>query len=276
MKVHRPGPKKGATSPAVDPGGNLPFAEYANRIGFRFVQPMRKPWPLYRPRYLPPVRYGDSDPLTDAVRRMDLALELRNTQLPAGRALMRGRLAALCEIPRMSTYAIGAMINLAVSRMPHDHCFVNVGVWHGFTLLAGMAGNPNKTCIGVDNFSEFGGPRVEFMRRFEHHRSSRHLFLDLDYQDYFARQHEGPIGVYLYDGEHSYEHQLEGLRAAEPFFAEDCLVLVDDTNLKAPRDALFDFMRKSDHEYRLLCDRRTRQNEHPTLWNGVIAVQRVS
>jgi hypothetical protein len=37
--------------------------------------------------------------------------------------------------------------------------FINVGVWHGFTLLSGMTGNPDKLCIGVDNFSEFGGPQ---------------------------------------------------------------------------------------------------------------------
>jgi hypothetical protein len=275
MKTAESQPKPGATSSA-DAGASLSYGEYVSRIGFRFFQPPRRPWRFYRPRYLPPVRYRDSDALTNIVRRLDLAVEMRNTRLPGDAAAMRNRLASLCEMPRMSTYAIAAMINLGVSRMRPGTCFVNVGVWHGFTLFAGMAGNPDQVCIGVDNFSEFGGPRDAFMRRFQQLRSPQHHFFDLSYQDYFSTQHKAPIGFYIYDGEHSYEHQLEGMRTAEPFFSRDCLILVDDTNLPAPREAVFDFVAQSRKQYRVLCDRRTQQNLHPTLWNGVIVLQSVS
>ena len=53
---------------------------------------------------------------------------------------------------------------------------MNVGVWHGFSLLAAIAGNDDKVCVGVDNFSEFGGPRDEFLRRFLDRRSPQHRF----------------------------------------------------------------------------------------------------
>jgi hypothetical protein len=158
--------------------------------------------------------------------------------------------------------------------MPAGTAFVNVGVWHGFTFLSGAANNPERRCVCIDNFSQFGGPRAEFLARFQAHGSGRHEFHEMDYEVYFAREHRGPIGFYIYDGEHSYRSQLRGLEAAEPFFADDCVVLVDDTNEPEPREATLDFIHRRGGHYRLLFDLRTGSNCHPTLWNGVMAFAR--
>jgi hypothetical protein len=85
--------------------------------------------------------------------------EVDNTVLPEGGDVLRARLAQVLGIPRMSTFAMGALINHAVADLPEGQAYVNVGVWHGFTLLAGMAGHPAKRCVGVDDFSQFGAPR---------------------------------------------------------------------------------------------------------------------
>jgi hypothetical protein len=173
----------------------------------------------------------------------------------------------------MSTFAIAALIDHAVRAMPADQAFLNVGVWAGFTFLAGVRGNPGRTCIGVDDFSGFGGPRESFTARFEGLRSDRHSFFEMDYLRYFAEVHREPLGVYMYDGDHSYEHQLEGLRVAEPFFAPGCLVLVDDTNRDEPHRATYDFVAASERDYRVLLDVRTADSAHPTLWDGLIALE---
>jgi hypothetical protein len=141
-----------------------------------------------------------------------------NTRLPGTSATRRAGLTELCSIPRMSTFAIAALIDHAVREMPEDHAFLNVGVWAGFTFLAGAMQNPARTCIGVDDFSGFGGPREGFEARFERFASDRHSFHEMDYQRYFAEVHREPLGVYMYDGDHAYDHQLQGLRIAEPFF----------------------------------------------------------
>jgi cephalosporin hydroxylase len=151
-----------------------------------------------------------------------------------------------------------------------------VGVWQGYTLLAGMAGNPGKRCIGVDNFSEYGGPRDEFIRRFNIYKSSNHFFYDMDYQDYLSTCHEGRIGFYIYDGEHNYEHQLAGLQLAEPFFSDDCVILIDDSNLDITRQATEDFIAESKHGYRIILDRPTSRNGHPSFWNGVMILGKTS
>lgn len=238
----------------------MDYASFLNSISFRLLQPGARQYGYWR--------------LARALPRACARLEIANTRLPGVPGAVRDRLKELCLIPRMSTYAIAAMIQRGVAQMPADACYVNVGVWHGFTLLAGMAGNPDRRCIGVDNFSEFGGPRAAFLERFGRRKGVAHEFFDMDYREYFARVHRGSIGFYLYDGDHSYGNQLEGLRVAEPFFAPGCIVMVDDTNFAAAHRALADFVARSPHRYEALLDRHTASNEHPTLWNGVTLVRR--
>lgn len=239
----------------------MDYADYVKGISFRFCQPRADPARFHRLAVRHP--------------RCGRALEVLNTRLPAGGRAMRRRLRGLCAIPRMSSFAVGALINEGVRRMSDEHCFVNVGVWHGFTYLAGLVGNGRKRAAGVDNFSGFDSPREQFYRNFEQYRGPAHRFHEMDCDDYFASVHEGPIGFYIYDGSHDYESQLRGLRAAEPFFAPGCVVVVDDTNWEAPRRATLDFIRESPAGYRVLLDAETYTNLHPTLWNGLIVFQKV-
>ena len=185
-----------------------------------------------------------------------------------------GALRPLLDMPRMSTMAIGAVLNLAVASMPRGQAFVNVGTWHGYTLLAAMAGNPEAICVGIDDFSEFGGPRDEFGARFEAARSPRHSFHDMDYRDYLADIHQGPIGVYLYDGEDSYEGEFDALTAAEPYFADGCLLIADDTNRSPRRQAMLDFTAQSRDDYAVVLDVHTGANRHPTFWNGTLVLRK--
>jgi hypothetical protein len=232
------------------------YDEYLQKIGFRYYGPFSRLKGYHR--------------VTNLAARFNVAFEIVNTRLPEGGQDMKRRLGALCNIPRMSTFAIGAIINRTVSCMAQDARFVNVGVWHGFTLLSGMTGNPDKLCIGVDNFSEFGGPKEQFLRRFNEHKSANHHFYDMDYREYFANVHSGEIGFYIYDGNHSYENQMMGLKLAEPFFAKNCVVLVDDTNGVDPRQATLDFINDNRNKYEILLDAKTLGNKHPTFWHGIM------
>jgi predicted O-methyltransferase YrrM len=239
----------------------LSFADYAAALGFRYILPET------------PLHPGTYSTMLMALGEAGADIEIANTILPDDGEHTRAHLAPLCRIPRMSTFAVGALIHRAVADMPPDRVFLNVGVWHGFTLLAGMAGHPDRVCIGVDNFSEFGGPREAFLARFGALRGPRHRFYELDYRDYFARVHLEPIGVYFYDGDHAYAHQLQGLRLAEPYFAPGTLVFVDDINAADARRAALDFVEQSRWTWQVLLDRRTAQNAHPTLWNGLMILE---
>lgn len=234
--------------------------DYARGISFRFIQPLsRLPRGYFR--------------VEGMLRWLGVHFDHVNTRLPDQHATSR-IIKPLLGIPRMSTAANGAVVNRIVSAMDPGHAFVNVGVWHGFTFLAGLKSHADRQCVGIDNFSQFGGPREAFMSRFKRSRSPSHRFYDMDYREYFAKKHDGEIGFYIYDGNHTYEDQLEGLRVAEPYFSSDCVVMVDDTNYVPARQATTDFVAKSNNRYAVLFDQQTARNQHPTFWNGLMLLQR--
>jgi hypothetical protein len=96
-------------------------------------------------------------------------------------------------------------------------------------------------------------------------------FANQDFERYLVeRRRRGgpPIGVYLYDGAHDYRSQLLGLLLAVPHLAERALVVVDDANFAAGREATWDFLAACP-QARLLLEVRTPGNGHPDFWNGL-------
>jgi Methyltransferase domain len=240
-------------------------AEFISSIGFELVRPgtARRPslrFPLER-------RERASAELLELP---GAPVDVYNARLPEGAATPPS-LRDLCGIPRMSTYAAAAFINHAVRNMPPDQAYLNIGVYAGFSFLAGMIDNPDRQCIGVDNFSR-PKAREGLLRRFEEMKGPAHRFHEMDYLDYFDDVHSEPLGVYLYDGDHAYEHQLKGLTRAEPYFADGCIVIVDDTNWVEPRQATIDFVAASERAYEVLLDSPTRDHNHPTYWNGLMVL----
>jgi hypothetical protein len=239
----------------------MEYVEFIQKISFRFYQPWMYPKGFTK--------------LSKILKKFTVSLEVLNTRLPEHAQVLQGRLIELLTIPRMSTFAIGTILNEGVSRLADQTCFVNVGVWHGFTLLAGMKDNPHQRCIGIDNFSEFESPKAALMERFERYKSPQHAFYEMDYRAYFRQVHQGQIGLYLYDGEHSYANQLQGLRIVEPFLAEHGIILIDDTNRPDPRQATLDFISQSPHHYRIVLDQQTCIGDHPTFWNGLMILEKM-
>ena len=241
----------------------LAAAEYITGLRFRFLQPDQPT--------------NGIDWKTDINELLDQ--ELDNIELVCDNVAMKQRLRPLGLIPRMGTYANAAIINYGVSQLPPDQCYLNVGTWNGFSFFAGMVENPDTLCIGVDNFTQTGrgNPKDAFLDRFNALKSPQHQFVESDYAAYLKTQHTAPIGFYFYDAAHEYHHQLQGLKLAEPFFVDGCIIMIDDTNWDAPRQATLDFVERSTYSYRTLLDQRTYEDGgHPTFWNGIMILQRTS
>jgi hypothetical protein len=240
----------------------MEFEEFVSGISFRYIQPYSRL----------PLGYNHISNFLE--KYFNFSIEAANTIFPENDHEIKSTLYNLQNIPRLSTLTIGAIINCAVNHLPRDQSFVNVGVWHGFSFFAGLINNPEKICIGVDNFSELGGPRKELLERFNKMKSQAHFFYDMDYQKYFSEIQKGQIGFYFYDGEHHYNNQLKGLQIAEPFLAEGAIVLIDDTNWHDPYQATLDFMQQSEYKYHVILDQKTYNNMNPTFWNGILLLRK--
>lgn len=211
----------------------------------------------------------------EGIEPVDNADDFRNVRFPTNDGFIYGNLASLQGLQRMSTYAIGGIINYAVSQMNDLCAYLNVGVWHGYTLFAGMLSNSTKRCVGVDNFSQFDKPEKFFMAQFAALQSTCHEFYTMDYREYLSRVHLGKVGVYLFDGPHDYDSQIQGLELALPHLVQGSIVIVDDTDWKEPYEATMGFLDKHKDEFLLVTRKKGKTQSDPYWWNGLMILEHI-
>ena len=163
-----------------------------------------------------------------------------------------------------------ALLNLAARCLGPGEAYVEVGVFHGASLIAAMLGNEGKRFVGIDSF-EFRDASLE---KVEANLARYGLELpEIVVGDAFDLVPAGAledvvIGVWYYDASHSYEAQLEGLRIAEPHLAPGALVIVDDTDWDDVDRAMDDYVASQTRARRVLTiDGKSRGA--PQWWEGM-------
>lgn len=163
-----------------------------------------------------------------------------------------------------------ALLNLAASCLGEGEAYVEVGVFHGASLVAAMLGNEARRFVGIDSFdfrdatldgvernlAAFGLPRPELL-----------------VGDVFELVPAGALadvraGVWYYDALHTYEAQLAGLRIAEPSLAPGALLIVDDTDWEQVERAMDDYLAEQPRARRIVTiDGKDRGS--PQWWEGM-------
>ena len=163
-----------------------------------------------------------------------------------------------------------ALLNLAASCLGPGEAYVEIGVYHGASLIAAMLGNEDKRFVGVDSF-EFRGTSLA---KVEANLARYGLEVpEIVVGDAFELVPAGAlgdieIGVWYYDASHSFEAQVEGLRLAEPLLAPGALVIVDDTDWDDVSRALDAYLAEQPRARRILTlDGSTRGA--PQWWEGM-------
>jgi predicted O-methyltransferase YrrM len=163
-----------------------------------------------------------------------------------------------------------ALLNVAASCLDEGETYVEVGVFHGASLIAAMLGNDGKRFVGIDSF----GFRDATLEKVEANLARFGLDPpEILVGDAFELVPAGAldgtrIGVWYYDAAHSYEAQLEGLRIAEPLLVPGALVIVDDTDWEDVDRALEDYLETQPSARRILTvDGNTRGA--PQWWEGM-------
>ena len=163
-----------------------------------------------------------------------------------------------------------ALLNLAARCLGPGEAYVEVGVFHGASLIAAMLGNEGKRFVGIDSF-EFRDASLEKVAA---NLARYGLELpEIVVGDAFELVPAGALedvatGVWYYAASHSYEAQLEGLRIAEPHLAPGALVVVDDTDWDDVERAMDDYVASQARARRILTiDGKSRGA--PQWWEGM-------
>ena len=196
-------------------------------------------------------------------------------------------------IDTMSKISIGFIVNQICKNLKSEDVYLNIGVWRGFTMFAGMI-NTECEVYGVDNFSfnynegnnslnnivEEKKARAYFsahLKKFQDKK--KHFFFDMDYKKFFTlwEKRKKAIDFYYYDGEHSYDNQYQNLIIANNFFKRGTIILVDDYNEDNVEKATLDFVAKFDSDFKILKEIKTANKYiHPTYANGIVLIEKIN
>lgn len=157
-----------------------------------------------------------------------------------------------------------------------DARYLEIGVWKGSSVCAAMYRNKaNVVCI--DNWTEFGGPKQEFISNFEKFRGENTAkFIE---SDCFKVDTStlGKFNIYLYDGNHSYDSHYKALNYFKENLDDMFIYIVDDWNLLDIRNASLKAIEDNNFKMLFKIEKRTsNNNQHAdmkiaqaTWWNGI-------
>jgi hypothetical protein len=144
----------------------------------------------------------------------------------------------LVEVEGLSDPKVCNFLNRLVAAMPADQKYLEIGTFKGLTLCSAAFGNKGKHCIACDKFrfwNRYTGwgfaARAAFNRNVDRYKSNSATveFHDMKSLTMFRKGLvRGPIGVFFYDGDHSYEATRDNILAAAPLLANPAILLVDD------------------------------------------------
>ena len=156
--------------------------------------------------------------------------------------------------------------------------YLEIGTWKGSSVCSAMCGNKAKV-ICIDNWSEFGGPKSEFLVNFEKFKGDNEAsFIENDC--YKVDVSVLPkFNIYMYDGNHTSKSHYKALLHYYNCLDEVFIFIVDDWNWKRVRDGTSNSIQKLnlivlyEKEIRLTWnDSHTQQPQARDTWHNGIYV----
>jgi hypothetical protein len=163
-----------------------------------------------------------------------------------------------------------------------DARYLEIGTWKGSSVCSAMCEN-NATVVCIDNWSEFGGPKDEFLLNFNKYKGRNNAsFIESDcYQVDVSTLPK--FNIYMYDGNHTADSHYNALVHYYECLDDIFIFIVDDWNWQDVRDGTANSINKLnlsilyEKEIRLTTDNSTTREPllSQTWWNGIyVAVLR--
>jgi predicted O-methyltransferase YrrM len=154
----------------------------------------------------------------------------------------------------LTSYRTAKLLNYAASILEDHECYLEIGVFTGYTLMAAHYYN-NKVCIGIDHFKSFGidpevvknqcKKNVEYMSRSQNQGV---LVLDSDFKDVTQQMIGRSIGVLFVDGGHSYAETKDQVDWGTPLLSDQAVLVFDDLCFEGVHQAVEEVMKRQGHE----------------------------
>jgi len=167
----------------------------------------------------------------------------------------------IIEMYGMSGRVYRLLINNLISLIPNAR-YLEIGSHKGSTACSALYGNKVKaTCI--DNWSEFGSPKNEFLNNIAKLKTS-----DIDFsfiEEDFRKVDFSSIGkynVYMFDGPHSEQDQYDGIVLAQPALDDLYILIVDDWNNTESKNGTVRALQDLNHQVLYYIDITGRNGEH--------------
>jgi len=157
-----------------------------------------------------------------------------------------------------------------------DSRYLEIGTWKGSSVCSAMFQNKAKI-ICMDNWSEFGGPKNEFLVNFNKYKGDNDVtFIEQDC--YTVNVLSLPkFNIYMYDGNHTKDSHYKALVHYYSCLDDIFIFIVDDWNWQDVRNGTFESFKTLnltilyEKEIRLTNDNS--HTPHPladeTWWNGI-------
>jgi len=154
--------------------------------------------------------------------------------------------------------------------------YLEIGTWKGSSSCSAMCGNSAKV-LCIDNWSEFGGPKDDFLRNFEKYKGNNDaMFIE---SDCFAvdTKYLPIFNVYMYDGNHTHDSHYRALMHYINNLDDIFIFIVVDWNWEDVRNGTYESIKKLNLEIMYEKEiRLTSDNTHTPLpiasetwWNGI-------
>lgn len=125
-----------------------------------------------------------------------------------------------------------------------DARYLEIGTWKGSSLCSAMYKN-KMTCVAVDNWSEFWGPKDEFTSNFNKFKGENNAtFIEKNCWDIDART-IGKFNIYMYDGAHTEVTHFRALSHYLPCLDDEFIYIVDDWNWEYVRNGTMNSIKKN-------------------------------
>jgi predicted O-methyltransferase YrrM len=194
--------------------------------------------------------------------------------------LVRSQFDTCPDVPGMTSPKKQKLLEIAFSYIEDGESYFEIGTYLGKSIISAAKRHASRSIpiFACDNFSEFGASNNQdaLIGNLKHYGLKNVTFYNGSFRDIMDKEHVSvPVGLYFYDGGHSYNDQYDGIKMVEPLLSNKSVVVVDDwrfapDSMSYACQATLTAIAESKNNWEILYSLPARKNADVAMWwNGV-------